>query len=113
MSKFIRTENRIYQVESEYLDNEGKWVGYNIVENDMAIILRDQVIKKADTIEELIDNYVFIEKGEMPVDLDKDTIIFNKGLYIEDGTIIYGAIWTDKGLIYVAKMNEKGELELI
>lgn len=25
---------------------------------------------------------------------------------------IYGAIWTDKGLIYVAKMNEKGELEL-
>ena len=26
---------------------------------------------------------------------------------------IYGAIWTDKGLIYVAKMNEKGCLELI
>ena len=23
---------------------------------------------------------------------------------------IYGAIWTDKGLIYVAKMNEKGEI---
>ena len=26
---------------------------------------------------------------------------------------IYGAIWTDKGLIYVAKMNKKGELELL
>ena len=26
---------------------------------------------------------------------------------------IYGAIWTDKGLIYVAKMNDKGELCLI
>jgi len=26
---------------------------------------------------------------------------------------IYGAIWTDKGLIYVAKMNDKGEFELI
>ena len=26
---------------------------------------------------------------------------------------IYGAIWTDKGLIYVAKMNDKGDLELI
>ena len=25
----------------------------------------------------------------------------------------YGAIWTDKGLIYVAKMNNKGEFELI
>lgn len=26
---------------------------------------------------------------------------------------VYGAIWTDKGLIYVAKMNDKGELELL
>ena len=26
---------------------------------------------------------------------------------------VYGAIWTDKGLIYVAKMNEKRELELL
>ena len=26
---------------------------------------------------------------------------------------IYGAIWTSKGLIYVAKMNDKGALELI
>ncbi len=28
-------------------------------------------------------------------------------------TSIYGCIWTSKGLIYVAKMNDKGELELI
>ena len=27
--------------------------------------------------------------------------------------IFYGAIWTSKGLIYVAKMNEKGDLELL
>ena len=27
--------------------------------------------------------------------------------------VIYGAIWTSKGLIYVAKMNDKGELELL
>lgn len=26
---------------------------------------------------------------------------------------VYGAIWTEKGLIYIAKMNEKGELELL
>ena len=25
----------------------------------------------------------------------------------------YGAIWTNRGLIYVAKMNDKGELELL
>ena len=26
---------------------------------------------------------------------------------------VYGAIWTDKGLVYVIKMNEKGEFELL
>ncbi len=26
---------------------------------------------------------------------------------------IYGAIWTEKGLTYVAKMNDEGELELL
>ena len=26
---------------------------------------------------------------------------------------VYGAIWTEWGLKYVSKMNEKGELELI
>ena len=25
----------------------------------------------------------------------------------------YGAIWTDKGLIYIARMNIKGDLELL
>ena len=30
---------------------------------------------------------------------------------IYNSSILYGAIWTDKGLIYVAKMNDKGELE--
>ena len=27
--------------------------------------------------------------------------------------IVYGAIWTNKGLLYVAKLNDKGKLELI
>lgn len=26
---------------------------------------------------------------------------------------VFGAIWTDRGLIYVAKMNDKGEFELL
>ena len=33
--------------------------------------------------------------------------------FVEKGDNVYGAIWTDKGLIYVAKMNDKGELELL
>lgn len=36
----------------------------------------------------------------------------NNPNFVFEGTI-KGAIWTDKGLIYVAKMNDKGELELL
>jgi hypothetical protein len=32
---------------------------------------------------------------------------------IEKFDMFYGAIWTDRGLIYVAKMNDDGELELL
>lgn len=30
-----------------------------------------------------------------------------------DKTVIKGAIWTDKGLIYVAQINNEGEVELL
>ena len=71
-------------------------------------------IKVADTIEELCVEFV---------------IIFPDGTWetykmfgvLEDclkmdyykGCKYYGAIWTDRGLIYVAKMNYKGVLELL
>ena len=71
-------------------------------------------LKVADTIEELCDEFVAIDIGVFgdktksyktikEVEEDK-TFLFDK---------LYGAIWTDKGLIYVAKMNNKGELELL
>jgi hypothetical protein len=95
------------------------------------------VLKQADTIEELFDvivcrNELFypltsnregnefdweeINRFRTSVAMDEET--YNK---IKQTTNdfepyhwkVYGAIWTDKGLIYVAKMNEKGELELI
>ena len=39
-------------------------------------------------------------------------IVDKNDLFLEDYDW-YGAIWTDKGLIYVAKMNSNGELELL
>ena len=62
--------------------------------------------KVADTIEELCDEFVYhLKSGGKFIDdkLAKSNVYEN----------IYGAIWTDKGLIYVAKMNDKGELELL
>ncbi len=78
---------------------------------------REQDYKIADTIEELCDEFVWNLKesnkrtvannifpfSHIKLDLDKQFHNYE----------LYGAIWTDKGLIYVAKMNDKGELELI
>ena len=70
---------------------------------------------RAETIEELCDeivykNYFFNQDEPMlyPKEWDYKTLLKQ-----EPNVIVYGAIWTDKGLIYVAKMNDKGELELL
>ena len=80
-----------------------------------------QALKEADTIEELCDELVL-------KDLDTEMCFTMSAVHIQDirdnwknlmdndylkSHTIYGAIWTDKGLIYVAKMNEKGELKLL
>ena len=68
--------------------------------------------RKADNIEELCDEFVVADRDN------------HRGRYIvrDDGVLkevyekigdVFGAVWTNKGLIYVAKMNEKGEFELL
>ena len=79
-------------------------------------VKKDYIEKQADTIEELCDEFVIL-----PLNQNKKVIshflrtpkIDDIGHFLNDSHIIYGAIWTDKGLIYVAKMNDKGELELL
>ena len=65
-------------------------------------------IKEADTIEELCDEFVIKDVNEKYAYIreERPDILYQN-------CEIYGAIWTDKGLIYVAKMNEEGELELL
>ena len=70
--------------------------------------------KHADTIEELCDLVIYTTwSGDKGIDeinelkLHKNN--FLNGYYSD----LKLAIWTNKGLIYVAKMNEKGELELL
>ena len=91
---------------------------------DKPVILKypSDIIKQADTIEELCDEIVavlkidlkgdrpYIVKSERPIEFVKkcNYVGFEKALID-----YYGAIWTDKGLIYVAKMNDKGELVLL
>ena len=118
--KYIRTkDNRIVAIPNKsklvLYDNEkliidttkkGQTCVYGIVE------------KQANTIEELCDVFV-LEKNDYFEYMIFKLFTSAKSLKLEsvkDEEVvanIYGAIWTDKGLIYVAKMNEKGELELL
>ena len=80
----------------------------------------EQIIAQADTIEELCDKYVGISNNKPMIIIyefdeyyDEYNDTYTKEELIEVYDVIYGAIWIDKGLIYVAKMNENGVLELI
>ena len=105
---YIRTKNRIYKVESILRDN-GFVKGYNVVE--MAFIRKDQVIKQSENLEELCDEFVGVdntcENGHQLL----RAIPYKCANFWNGG--VYGAVWCESGLKYVAKLNSKGELELL
>ena len=154
--KYIRTKDgRIVDVEKfineekdtpyykdfifEEITKDGvlKWTAVGTEQNSMeeqrgirchfSATLNSEVIKQADTIEELCDELIWIwNKKEYPHSTARQYVRYsfgdlkremrdqlNYGKNINLDYIIFGAIWTDKGLIYVAKLNKKGELELI
>ena len=92
----------------------------------------NEIIKVADTLEELIDEFVLIH-----TEYDNSKDIFeatHNGTWLQHrgdnyysfgleqvrsgnenitDLTLYGAIWTEWGLKYVAKMNDKGEMKLL
>ena len=80
-----------------------------------------EVVKQADKIEDLCDAVVRIKNNRLPLCFNLPINATSKWIddylkiMMKDKNIIeiYGAIWTDKGLVYVAKMNDKGEFELL
>ena len=123
--KYIRTKNDIYDMSTknekgeydvqivDYVDEET----YGGRTGRLYLIPPKSVIKQADTIEELCDNFVrYVAVDDFHNILRdyefKDLKLIGERIRKTDDKV-YGAIWTDKGLIYVAKMNEKGELELL
>ena len=115
---YIRTKDGIWQYNQE--NNSAERPNKEFQCNQIWLNIKEKdILKQADTIEELIDGWV--------IEPDKGYYIYNKGLKeLREETDIYdssygllkitnkyGAIWTERGLIYVAKMNKKGELELL
>lgn len=108
--KYIRTKNRIYKVESETCDKQFYYIG------DYDLLVKEQVVSQSENLFELIDEFIVIRDSTKINQLVRtDNIEYLKEMMKEDKRIIEikGAIWTDKGLIFVAKMSDKGELELI
>lgn len=124
--KYIRTKEGIYDTSNMKWCECSKQASYYKDKNYILYV----PIKTANTIEELCDEFVDTSElktsntgGWLYDEFDSDnkclvyyaederrTIPLNE---FDDLSKIYGAIWTDKGLIYVAKMNKKGELELL
>ncbi|MCR4661677.1 MAG: hypothetical protein K5765_06755 [Clostridia bacterium] len=81
--------------------------------------LDSEIIKQADTIEELCDCFIAVDKNgnlcENPMIAKGHCFKSFCNYYKANGIDVdcYLAILTDKGLVYVAKMNDKGDLELI
>ena len=112
--KYIRTKDGVYKIYDTHNGATNHW-GYKVNEH-LTLLLDEEDIKNgksADTIEELCDEYVY-QHPTKPMIIRLPKKLTQEHLEdIKKGMIIYGAIWTDKGLIYVAKMNDKGELELL
>ena len=114
--KYIRTKDgRIINVslmqecETDDDSNEDKRVFDGYEDKDGTYYPVENILKQADTIEELCDEFVY---NKMIFKTLKEVLDYVPISALTNNQI-RGAIWTDKGLIYVAKMNDKGELELL
>ena len=126
--RYIRTKDGIYDLEKSLFH---QYNGIRVLTPYCKQYEENpSLCKTADTIEELCDE--FLDTSELKTtntggwlydEFDSDnkclvyyaederrTIPLNE---FDDLSKIYGAIWTEWGLKYVAKMNEKGELELL
>ena len=100
--KYVRTKDKIYEN-----------ILCDVLPNLKRIECQD-IIKQADNPEDLCDEFVWVTpEGEHRIKPKTGDALWYLCCDYKQGHQIYGAIWTDKGLIYVARMNDKGELELL
>lgn len=113
---YVRTKDGIYEIDKNTKGTEDfLWVKTNKA-NIVQCVWLNCIINEADTIEELCDFIlVWYEKMNEPVFVKYNSITYTalkeNNRFKENKC--YGAIWTNKGLIYVAKMDSEGKLELI
>ena len=97
---YIRTKNGVYEV-SEYEPLEYTKIVYG-----------SKIISQSENLEELCDRFVVMDKETKEV-MNIVTFLAYAKLWSYCKYNIYGAIWCEWGLKYVAKLDDKGDLELI
>lgn len=127
MSKYVKTKNGIYNLEEKdekwqkrcQINDEFEEETYGGKTGRILYIPSKKVLKQADTIKELCDEFIHnnriirFEGGSEKYFYylgDGFTFELDEKM-IEEG--IYGAVWCEFGLKYVAKLNDRGELELL
>lgn len=134
--KYIRTKYGVWEVAREakdfvYVRQNPSEIGLIKGPQYESGYPMSEIIKQANTIEELCDELYFVEdETNIPLHVnrlhgsfDKDKKLTECCLEIGDWVsylkrffkkgCIKGAIFTSGGIIYVAKLNEKGEWELL
>ena len=111
--RYVRTKNSIREIIDDCGNCCSVKSNHRKTIDGFTIIYGLSFAQRADTIEELCDEFVVVTSLEKRHILSKVGENNTKRFALQLGDDVFGAIWTDKGLIYVAKMNEKGELELL
>ena len=99
---YIRTKDGRIIDTTKYPEHPASW---SVQASDYAL-----TIKQSENLEELCDRFVAKTYDITQYWVEQRLECAKMYCGVE---IIYGAIWTEWGLKYVAKMNENGELELI
>ena len=100
---YIRTKDGVYEVSSKqkntYYVLNGRWQ-----------FEKQDIINQSENLEELCDEFVVVNNTCFNTPQLLGTVI-DKDYYKHEE--VYGAVWCEFGLKCVAKLNSKGELELI
>lgn len=79
----------------------------------MEQVFTHDIVAESDNLIDLCDEFVVCYNGKTICQFARCVWNYDEIKHLGNGNDFYGAIWTDKGLIYVARLNEQGELELI
>ena len=130
--KYVRTKDgRVFmpnKIAHEPIGINGEWKAVACWYHGEPFDMEKEIVKVSENLEDLCDEFVLhygdtiqtsipipwatYERRDDNWQKHKEKLI-SELKNTERKAIVYGAIWTNKGLVYIAKMNDNGELKLL